>query len=183
MLPLLIFDPTPCNMEIHIKKFGDASVYIELPKQSAIPLVKLWKERIITDILLMAFSNRTATLVSLDPAADSIGYRFPYQLLVSGGHSYLVNNMDTCDYHDLVQIGESPEMSRGLLTLVAGTNNYQFDNYLPQTEHALLTIKDEMFFCSPDAHRIYWLNANREYTDLLLAINDIADFYQLLIAS
>lgn len=183
MLPLLIFGPTPCNMEIHIKKFGDASVCIELPKLSAIPLVKLWKERIITDILLMAFSNRAATLVSVDPAPDTIGYRFPYQLLVSGGHSYLVNNIGSCDYHDLVQIGESPEMSLGLLTLVAGTNNYQFDHYFPKTEEALLTIKEEMLTCSPDAHRVYWLNANREYSDLLLAINDIADFYQLLIAS
>jgi hypothetical protein len=170
-------------MNIHIRKFGDASVCIELPMLSPIPLVRLWKERILTDLLLLAFSNRAATLVTIDPTTEAIGYRFPGQLLISGGHSYLVNNMDAWQYHDLVQIGECPEITRGLLTLVAGKNNYQFDNYFPKTEVALLTIKNEMFICSPDAHRVYWLNTNREYSDLLLAINDIADFYQLLTAS
>lgn len=169
-------------MEINVRKIGDAGVCIELPMRSATPLVKLWKERIVTDLLLMAFSNRAATIVSIDPAPGAIGYEFPYQLVVSGGKSYLVNNMDNCDYHDLVKAGESPDMSQGLLTVVAGTNNYQFKSYFPQTEDALVQIKEELFLCSPDGYRVYWLNANREYAELLEAVNDIANFYEIITA-
>lgn len=170
-------------MEIQIRKIGDAGVCVELPMLSAIPLVKLWKERIVTDMLLMAFSNRAATLVSAEPAPDAIGYKFPYQLVVSGGKSYLVNNLETCDYPDLVKAGESPDMSLGLLTLVAGTNNYQFKTYFPKTEEALLQVKDELFICSQDGYRVYWLNANRTFSELLEAVNDIANFYEIVTAS
>jgi hypothetical protein len=170
-------------MEIYIRKIGEAGVCVELPVLSAIPLVKLWKERIVTDILLMAFSNRPATLVSVDPGSDAIGYEFPYQLVVSGGKSYLVNNMENCDYQDLVKVGESPDMSVGLLTLVAGDNNYQFKHYFPQTDDTLQQVKDELFLCSPDGYRVYWLNANRAFPELVEAINDIANFYELVTAS
>lgn len=170
-------------MEIYIRKIGETGVCVELPSLSAIPVVKLWKERIVTDMLLMAFSNRPATLVSVDPAPDAIGYEFPYQLVVSSGKSYLVNNMENCDYHDLVKAGESPDMSLGLLTVVAGTGNYQCKNYFPKTEEDLQTVKEELFLCSPDGYRVYWLNANRTYPDLLEAINEIADFYELVTAS
>ncbi|WP_343671126.1 hypothetical protein [Chitinophaga sp.] len=169
-------------MEIYIRKIGDAGVCVELPMLSATPLVKLWKERMITDLLLMAFSNRPATLVSVNPATDAIGYQFPYHLVVSGGNSYLINNMDSCDYHDLVKAGESPDMIQGLLTVVAGVENYQFKNYFPNTEDAFLQVKNELFFCSPDGYRVYWLNANREYPELLEAINDIATFYEMVTA-
>lgn len=170
-------------MEIYIRRIGDAGICVELPMLSATPLVRLWKERMVTDLLLTAFSNRPATLVAVNPATDAIGYQFPFQLVVSGGSSYLVNNMDSCDYHDLVKVGESPDITLGLLTVVAGTENYQFKTYFPQTEEALLQVKDELFICSPDGYRVYWLNANREYTELLEAINDIAAFYELATAS
>ncbi|WP_343693684.1 hypothetical protein [Chitinophaga sp.] len=170
-------------MEICIRKIGDAGVCIELPMLSAIPHVKLWKERIVTDILLMAFSNRPATFIRIDPTPDAIGYQFPYQMVVAGGKSYLVNNMECCDYQDLVKVGESPDMSVGLLTVVAGTGNYQFNTSFPQAEATLSAIKDELFTCSPDGYRVYWLNANRAYPDVLEAINDIANFYEFVTAS
>lgn len=183
MLLLLIFGLTPCNMEINIRKIGDTGVCVELPMLSATPLIKLWKERMVTDLLLTAFSNRPATLVSVNPVPAAIGYEFPYQLVVSGGNSYLVNIMENCDYQDLVKVGESPDMTLALLTIVAGTENYQFKSYYPNTEEALLQVKDELFLCSPDGYRVYWLNANREYSKLLEAINDIAAFYVLVTAS
>ena len=165
-------------MKINTRKIGDAGVCIELPMYAATPTVKLWKERILTDLLLMAFSNRAATLVTVDLAPHAIGYHFPYQLVVSGGKSYLVNNMETCDYHALVKAGESPEMCLGLLTVVAGTDNYQFKSYFPKNEDELLHIKDELFICSPDDHRVYWLHPNRPYAGLFEAVNDIANFYE-----
>lgn len=182
MLLLLIFDSTPCSMKINIRKIGNAGVCVELPMLSATPLVRLWKERMVTDLLLTAFSNRPATIVSVNPAPDAIGYEFSYQLVVSGGNSYLVNMMAGCDYHDLVKIGESPDMTMGLLTVVAGTDNYQFKTYFPHTEDTLLNVTDELFVCSPDGYRVYWLNPNREYSEILEAINDIAAFYELVTA-
>lgn len=170
-------------MEINIRKIGDAAVCVELPMLSAIPVVKLWKERIITDLLLMAFSNRTATLVSADPAPGAIGYEFPYQLIVSGGKSYLVNNIAHCDYQDLVKAGESPDMSLGLLTVVAGANRYQFNTYFPHNEADFSQIKDELFLCSTDGYRVYWLHPNRPYAELLEAVNDIANFYEMVTIS
>lgn len=170
-------------MEISIRKICDAGICVALPMSSSIPHVKLWKERIVTDMLLMAFSNRPATLISVDPSPDAIGYQFPHQMVVSGGKSYLVNNMQCCDYQDLVKTGESPEMCSGLLTVVAGAGNYQFKSYFTHTEAELSALKDEFFICSPDGYRIYWLNANRAYPGLLDAINDIANFYEIVTAS
>lgn len=170
-------------MKINIRKIGDTAVCIELPMLSAIPVVRLWKERIITDLLLMAFSHRAATLVSADPAPDAIGYEFPYRLVVSGGRSYLVNNMAHCDYQDLVKAGESPDMSGGLLTVVAGENGYQFKNYFPQNEESFSQIKDEIFRCSTDGYRVYWLHPNRAYAEILEAVNDIANFYEIVTIS
>ncbi|WPQ60618.1 hypothetical protein SIO70_19900 [Chitinophaga sancti] len=167
-------------MEIIIRKIGNTGVCVELPMCSATPLVRLWKERMVTDLLLTAFSNRPATFVCVNPAPAAIAYEFPYQLVVSGGNSYLVIIMAGCEYQDLVKIGESADMTQGLLTVVAGTDNYQFKNYFPDTDEAFLQAKDELFLCSPDGYRVYWLNANREYSEILDAINDIAAFYELV---
>lgn len=170
------------TMEIQIKRIGDAGVCVEMPVLSATPLIKLWKERLVTDMLLMAFSNRPVTLITVDPGNDAIGYQFPNQLVVSGGKSYLVNSLEACEYNDLVKIGESADIRLGKLAVVAGTGHYAFRTFFPTDETELGTVNEEVFKCGADGYRAYWIHPKREYNNLLESVQDIANFYLIEVA-
>jgi hypothetical protein len=170
------------TMEIQIKRVGDAGVCIEMPMLSANSLIRLWKERLITDMLLMAFSNRPITLITVDPGKDAIGYEFPYSLVVSGGKSYLVNSLENCTYSDLVKIGESADIRLGQLAVVAGTGHYAFKSFFPHDESKFGDVNEELFKCSPDGYRAYWIHPERAYNQLLESVQDIASFYLIGVA-
>lgn len=169
-------------MEIQIKRIGDAGVCVEMPMLSATSLIKLWKERLVTDMLLMAFSNRPVTLITVNPGKDAIGYQFPYQLVVSGGKSYLVNSLDCCTYNDLVKIGESADIRLGQLAVVAGSGHYAFKTFFPRDETSLGHVNEELFKCSGDGYRAYWIHPKKEYDHLLESVQDIANFYLIDVA-
>lgn len=170
-------------MEIQLKQVAESSICLEIPIQSDIDSINLWKKRIVTDILLLAYLNKPATLITVDPDKNSVGKEYENEEFFYSKKKFLLNCISTCKHTDLIKLGESYDLELGLLVVTSmtfqDTHSYDFLSLFPKHEEDYLLIKEQVFYCSNDGYEIYWLNFKKPFEDALLAIKTRMSFYEV----
>lgn len=170
-------------MKIQLRQIAESSICLEIPIQSDIELVMLWRKRIVTDILLLAYLNKSATFITIDPDKNSVGNEYPNEKLSINKKNFLINCVSTCNQIDLIKIGESYDVELGLLSVTSlpckDIPTYDLIRLFPKAEEDHLSIKEQMFYCSNDGYRMYWLNFKIPFEEILRSIKDRMSFYQI----
>jgi len=170
-------------MKIQLRQISESSISLEIPIKSNIDTINLWKKRIVTDILMLAYLNKPATLITIDPDKNSVGNEFQYEKVTSKNKNYLINRLTICKHSDLITLGESYDLELGLLVVTSlsceSIQPSDFMKLFPRTEEDVLLIKEQVFYCAGDGYMIYWLNFQITFNEVLLAIKNIMNFYQI----
>lgn len=170
-------------MRIQLRQIADSSICLEIPIQSDIDGVMLWKKRIVTDILLLAYLNKPATFITISPDENSVGCEFPNEKVVHNKKSFLINCVSTCNNIDLIKLGESYDVELGLLSVTSltckATQTYNLTKLFPKDENDHLSIKEQLFYCSNDGYKIYWLNFERPFEEVLISVQERMSFYKI----
>jgi len=170
-------------MKLQLRQISESSICLEIPIKSDIDTFKLWRKRIVTDILMLAYLNKPATLITEDPVKSSVGYEFTYEKVTYIKKKYLINCFSICKHTDLIYLGETEDLELGLLVVTSlsceSINTFDLTKLFPRTEEDDLLIKEQMFYCAGDGYMIYWLNFQISFNEVLVAIKNIMNFYQI----
>jgi hypothetical protein len=170
-------------MIIQLKKISESHISLHIPIQSDIDSINMWKKRIVTNILLLAYLNKPATLITVDPDRKSVGQEFPNEKVFINKKNFLVNCLSTCKNTDLIKLGESYDLELGLLAVTSlsckNISTCDLIKFFPKDEDDQLLIKEQLFYCSDDGYMIYWLNFQFPFEELLLNIRNRMSFYKI----
>lgn len=170
-------------MKIQLRQISKSIICLQIPIQSDIESINLWKKRIVTDILLLAYLNKPATIITVDPDKNSVGNEFQNEVVHYNKKTFLVNCMPTCKHIDLIKLGESYDLELGLLAVTSlpckNIFTYNLMEFFPKTDEDYLLKKEQFFYCSNDGYAIYWLNFQIPFEEVFLEIRNRMNFYQI----
>lgn len=124
-------------------------------------------DRLVLDVVMYAFGQRSATFVTISPAEWSIGNSLPRPRNVSRGpRRYLLNEVDECTAALLAQVVESEDFQRGLLWIAASSRNE--DELLAEVARIEAAAVEEpsadreLVLLLDDSRCIHWLSPSRD---------------------
>ncbi len=168
-------------MKIELTEVAEHSVRLEVSSGVDANDLKVWK-KIIADVLLLAYLDKPACLITIDPDKNSVGNELSnLEKIKYSKRTYLINFLEKCTAIELLLLSETYDLELGLLVISSLTRDeletVNLEEMFPILEEEVLLIKYPAVFCAADGEWLYWLNFEISFEQLSLELQKIIHKY------